>query len=142
MPNNGHWQFGDTQLDCHKFTGFVYIIKHRKTGVMYIGRKNFVMGGANRGMESRWREYMSSSSRLQRLIEKDGKDQFFFIALEQYKTLGGLGYAETWSMMYARTPERQDRFLNLSVEAVRWASKESITAGASNGFSAARSPEA
>lgn len=129
MPqiDNGHWQFGGEQLDIFKHAGFVYVVVHKPTMKMYFGRKNFLMGGANKGYESKWREYLTSSSRVKALIEREGNDKFLFIALEQYKTLAGLGYAETWTMMYAKTPENPSRFFNLSVEAVRWSSKEKIT---------------
>lgn len=127
MSANGHWQFGDEQMQPHKFAGFVYCIRHRATGVMYLGRKNFIRQGRYAGYESDWRSYQSSSKKLQTWIADEGANAFYFIVLDQYKTMGGLGYAETWSLMHARTPENPSRFLNKSVESVSWHSREPIS---------------
>ena len=125
--DNGHWAFADMQMEPHKFCGFVYCIRHKSSGVMYFGRKNFLRQGAYAGYESNWRDYLSSSKKLQGWIDVEGKSAFYFIVLDQYKTVGGLGYAETWTMMHARTPENPKRFLNKSVESVSWHSRESIS---------------
>ena len=126
--DNGHWQFGGKRMQPYDRMGFVYCIRHRASGIMYLGRKNYLLQGRDAGFESDWRNYSSSSKKLKSWIEREGEAAFYFIVLEEYKTPGGLGYAETWSMMHARTPENPHRFLNKSVEAVSWHSREPITA--------------
>lgn len=127
MLDNGHWQFGGVAMKPHENAGFVYCIRHRATGVMYFGRKNFIRQGRYAGFESDWRSYQSSSKKLQNWIAELGTDAFYFIVLEQYRTMGGLGYAETWTLMTAKTTENPQRFLNKSVESISWHSREKIT---------------
>jgi hypothetical protein len=126
--DNGHWRFPE-QLDFQAGIGFVYLIRHTATGVMYIGRKNFRLGGSKKtgGRQSNWRSYISSSTDLQKLVQKHGVGAFQFFVLEQYYTLGGLGWGETWSQAFAETPTNK-KFLNGRIERVTWSSRELITA--------------
>jgi len=108
--------------------GFVYVIRGKDGGRSYIGKKQYVgRGRANRGVVSNWQWYVSSSKELSAVIKEYGKDMFEFIAIEEYKTMGGLSYAETWSLMYAETPSRQDLWYNRLINKVSWISKEGIS---------------
>jgi hypothetical protein len=125
--DNGHWQFPE-QLDSTKAFGFIYLIKDKSTGMMYIGRKNFrSLSKLHKGKESAWRSYASSSEQLQELIKIKGKQNFEFYVLEQYYTLGGLGWGETWSQAVVEVPSKTSRFLNRLIPAIKWKSKEDIT---------------
>jgi len=106
----------------------VYIIVQKSTGRMYIGRKNFrSLSKLNKGKQSNWRDYTSSSKSLNALLQTAGYSDFLFFAVEQYYTPGGLGWGETWSQCHVETASR-DRFLNRMIESVSWKSKESISA--------------
>ena len=127
VKDNGHWAFPD-QLDFNKAYGFVYAIRRVSTGQIYIGRKNFrTYGKRNEGRQSNWKQYTSSSDRLNSFIKAFGKSDFRFFVLEQYYTVGGVGWAETWSQCHAETATNQVKYLNKSIEKVSWVSKEKIT---------------
>jgi hypothetical protein len=124
--DNGHWKFPE-QLDFNKAFGFIYLIRERESGLMYIGRKNFKsLAKATKGRSSNWRVYTSSSKKLNELIEAKGKQAFQFIVLEQYYTAGGMGWAEVWSQCIVETPTNS-KFLNGKIEGIQWSSKEVIT---------------
>lgn len=126
--DNGHWRFPE-QLDFRNAHGFIYLIRHIATGVMYIGRKNFKLGGkVTKGKQSNWRVYTGSSDLLNQMIMRDGVDAFYFFVLEQYYTKGGVGWAEVWSQCIVETPSNQGRFLNRLIEKVSWKSTEVVTA--------------
>jgi hypothetical protein len=125
--DNGHWKFSE-QLDFKKAFGFVYLIREKETGRMYIGRKNFRSAAKlTRGFSSNWRTYTSSSKSLNALIGQNGKEAFSFIVLEQYFTAGGLGWAEVWSQCHVETPSNHGRYFNKLIEKISWKSTEIIT---------------
>jgi hypothetical protein len=124
--DNGHWKFPE-QLDFKQAFGFVYLIRHIATGVMYIGRKNFKIGGKSGGRQSNWRSYVSSSDEMQKLIKLYGVGAFQFFVLEQYYTAGAVGWGEVWSQCYVETPTN-NKFVNIRIERITWRSKEKITA--------------
>ena len=138
---NGHWAFPE-ELRCEEAAGFVYAIRMKSSGLLYIGRKNFVSisrklpKGAKKGdrvrrivtrTQSNWKTYTSSSVELNALIKEHGKQEFAFYVLEQYNSLGAVGYAETWSLCYAEVPANHDKFLNRNIEKVSWRSNEHIS---------------
>ena len=126
--DNGHWLFPE-QLDYVKAFGFVYLIKDKETGMMYIGRKNFrSQAKSAKGEPSNWRSYLSSSDKLAPLIKEKGKGSFEFHVLEQYYSKGGVGWAETWSLCVAEIASKNRKFLNRLIPAVSWKSTEDITA--------------
>lgn len=123
---NGHWSFPE-QLGG-KYFGFIYLIRNKQSGRMYIGKKQFEGSGkVNRGQETNWRNYTSSCKALQEDIERLGKDAFEFHVLEQYKIRGSLGFAETWSLMHVEAPAHRDVWYNMLVNKISWSVKEGIS---------------
>lgn len=126
MQLNGHWDFPRKMGDKSK-VGFVYVIKDTYMNQIYIGKKFYRgRGYENYNKEFDWKNYISSSKIVQKLIQNRPKEEFEFIALEEYRTIGGLSYAEVWSILRIKGPERQD-CLNKLIDKVSWKSRESIT---------------
>jgi len=124
---NGHWLF-DEPLGRNGEFGFIYLIHDTLNDKMYIGKKQFFgTGQANKGVESDWRRYTSSCKALQAVMKEQGKANFKFYVLEQYKIRGTLGYAETWSLMYCETPANKDKWYNSLVNKISWTVKEGIS---------------
>jgi hypothetical protein len=127
VKDNGHWLFPE-QLDFQKAFGFIYLIRETATGVMYIGRKNFRgTGKLNKGKQSNWRHYTSSSNELNSTMENIGNAAFKFYVLEQYYTPGGVGWAEVWTQCHVETPTNPEIYLNRKIEGISWRSKEAIS---------------
>jgi len=123
--NNGHWNF-DAQMQPAGNAGFVYAIYDTVMGVGYIGKKNYYTSSDGRRMESTWRHYKSSSNNLKLLFNHRPKEEFEFYCLEEYKTLGDLAYAESWSIIQARCLENE-LWYNRGVESVGWKVKRPPT---------------
>lgn len=99
-----------------------------ETNCKYIGKKNFRgRGKKNKGVVSNWKSYTSSSKYLKELIKKKGKDKFKFIIIEQYYTLGGLSFAETWSQVVCETPSNNGEFMNRFIDKVTWKVTEPVS---------------
>jgi hypothetical protein len=125
---NGHWSSAPRDLSPSKAVGFVYLIIDLEDNSKYIGKKLFRgRGKSNKGVESNWKAYTSSSEELNRRIKERGKDSFKFIILEQYFTVGGLSFAETWSQVVSETPSRNEEFLNRFIDKVTWKVTEAVT---------------
>jgi hypothetical protein len=124
----GHWKtFGD--LDPEKASGFVYIIIDKDTNRKYIGKKNFRGRGAtNKGVESNWKTYTSSSKFLNELIKEKGKDRFRFAILEQYYTSGGVTFGEVWTQIVCEVPTNNEEFMNRYIDKITFKVTEPITA--------------
>jgi hypothetical protein len=124
---NGHWDFPD-KLDPASYTGFIYIIADNNNRKLYLGKKQYKgTGKLNKGLESNWRWYISSSKELSEQVKLYGKENFDFIAIEQYKSKGALSYAETWSLMRVEAPSNRSVWYNLLVNKVSWVVKEPVT---------------
>jgi hypothetical protein len=127
--NNGHWRFAPRDLDPEKAVGFVYLIVDKKDKSKYIGKKQFRgRGKLNKGVGSNWRSYTSSSKELNARIQERGKDDFIFIIIEQYYTIGGWSFAETWSQVVCETPSNNAEYLNRFIDKVTWKVTEPVTA--------------
>lgn len=125
--NNGHWEFV-RQMGESGYVGFIYVIHDTIMDQFYLGKKLFKGTGAiNQGKESNWKQYKTSSKYLQVHFKERPKEEFRFICLDEYKTKGGLSYAETWSLCYVEAPTK-DRWLNKRIEAISWNVKEPVTA--------------
>jgi hypothetical protein len=126
---NGHWTSVPKDLNPSKAVGFVYLIVDLEDNSKYIGKKLFRgRGKGNRGVESNWKTYTSSSVELNKRIKEKGISNFKFVILEQYFTVGGLSFAETWSQVVSETPSRNDEFLNRFIDKVTWKVTEPVTA--------------
>ena len=128
MQNKGHWRYAPRDLDPDNAVGFVYMIVDKANNSKYIGKKQYRgRGRLNRGVPSNWKVYTSSSKELNERIRQRGKGQFTFIILEQYYTLGGLSFAETWTQVVCETPSRNEEFMNRFIDKVTWKVTEPIT---------------
>jgi hypothetical protein len=123
---NGHWEF-PTQMGLHPKMGFIYLIKDEYLERFYIGKKLYRgTGKENRGKESNWKTYTSSSGLIRKMLIERPKEEFRFICLDEYETKGGLAWAETWSLVNVNTP-RNNKTYNTSIPAINWKSKEDIS---------------
>ena len=127
--DNGHWRFPEQMNvnDKTPYVGFVYVIRDTVLERFYLGKKLYRgHGQINKGQESNWRRYSSSSKVLNELLKARHKEEFEFICLEQYKTKATLSYSETWSLCVVEAPT-SDRWYNNLIEKVTWAVRERIT---------------
>jgi len=104
MTNIGHWEFPHTFLteDWH---GFVYRVIDLTTKQEYIGKKSFfsytkkrIKGRKNKKhivKESKWREYTTSSTHINKAIIEKGKENFKFCIISLHESKASLSYAET-----------------------------------------------
>ncbi len=125
--DNGHWEFPE-QLDHLNAFGFVYLLIDKTNGMMYIGKKLFKgTGKLNRGKQSNWKTYTSSSKDINAIIDEHGIDNFEFHVLEQYYTRGGLSWSETWSQCHVEVPTNNHIWYNRFIDKVQWRSTEVVT---------------
>ena len=123
--DNGHWHF-EEQMGG-KYVGFIYVIRDNYLKRFYLGKKSFYGAGVkNKGKESDWRKYLSSSKLLKEMFAERPKEEFDFIVLEQYKTKGTLSYSETWSLCLVEAPTSPTWYNHL-IEKVSWNVKEPIS---------------
>lgn len=122
--DNGHWLFPEQMGEG---VGFIYVIRDRVLRRCYLGKKLYYGAGKlNKGKESNWRRYTSSSKVLGELLKVRPREEFEFICLEQYKTKGTLSYSETWSLCRVEAPTSNEWY-NTLIEKVSWPVKEKIT---------------
>jgi len=122
--HNGHWLF-DKQMG--EGVGFIYVVRDTIMETLYLGKKQYrAERGINKGKESNWKKYVSSSKYLKEMYINRPDEEFEFICLEEYKTKGGLRYAETWSLCYVNAL-LTDTWLNGQIEKITWKVNESIT---------------
>ena len=122
--DNGHWKFPE---QMGKGVGFIYVIRDAYLRRCYLGKKSFYgTGKLNQGKESNWRQYVSSSKLLADLFKARPKEEFEFIALEQYTTKGTLSYSETWSLCLVEAPTSK-LWYNTLIEKVSWSVREPIS---------------
>lgn len=123
--DNGHWRFPEQMGAQH--VGFVYVIRDRVLERFYLGKKLYYgMGRINKGQESNWRKYTSSSKVLNELMKVRPREEFDFICLEQYRTKGTLSYSESWSLCTVEAPTSA-QWYNSLIEKVSWSVRERIT---------------
>ena len=123
--DNGHWKFPEQMGGQH--VGFVYLIRDHVLERFYLGKKLYKgMGRINKGQESNWKKYTSSSKVLNELIKVRPREEFDFVCLEQYKTKGTLSYSESWSLHFVEAPT-SSQWYNRLIEKVSWNVREKIT---------------
>lgn len=120
---NGHWLFC-RQMDPKKYEGFIYIIRDNILERFYLGKKPYKSAS---GKPSPWMHYMSSSSLLKAMWEERPLSEFQFFVLDEYKTRGGLSYAETWTLCFVEAPTTLTWY-NKRIEKISWNVKEPISA--------------
>lgn len=124
--SNGHWEFPE-QMGGLEYTGFVYAIYDSVLNRSYLGKKMYREAGKlNKGKESDWKKYASSSPVIAEFLKERPKEEFEFICLEQYRTKGTLSYSETWTLCFVEAPTNRCWY-NTRIEAVSWPVKEGVT---------------
>lgn len=124
--NNGHWQ-SPTQMGGKEYVGFIYIIRDNFLKRFYLGKKQYRgTGKLNKGKESDWKKYKSSSKLLLEMFKERPSEEFDFICIEEYKAKGALAYGETWSLCLVEAPTTIGWY-NTRIEAISWSVKEGIT---------------
>jgi hypothetical protein len=122
--DNGHWVFPE-QMGIG--VGFIYIIRDNYLERFYLGKKLYRgTGQVNRGKESNWKKYTSSSKVLAELLKARPREEFDFICIEQYKTKGTLSYSETWSLCLVEAPTNK-KWYNRLIGKVTWPVSEPIS---------------
>jgi hypothetical protein len=125
---NGHWDFGDHLMNPRDMSGFVYLIRDNHSRKFYIGKKSYRgKGKLNKGKESNWKWYISSSKELSKSIQICGKEGFDFYCIEEYKYTGSVSFAETWSLCHVEALTNRDRWHNGLVGKVSWTVKEAVS---------------
>ena len=124
---NGRWDF-EEQMGQKPYVGFVYVIYDTILNRAYLGKKSYRGAGQlNHGDESDWKRYKSSSPILKQFWAAGRPmDEFEFVCIEQYRTKGGLAYAEAWSQAFCEVPTTV-YFYNTRMEAVSWKVNEPIS---------------
>lgn len=109
FKRHGHWLTLE-DIDPSQYFGFVYFVKNTITDQKYIGKKQYwLKNGKSKSTvtdrtspkwvekawkESNWKEYTSSCKYLNEDIKKEGKGEFIFIILHQWRCKADLHYAE------------------------------------------------
>ena len=123
---NGHWLF-EEQMGAEDKVGFIYVVRDNYMRSFYLGKKLYRgHGKLNKGVESNWRRYVSSSKLLKDMFAERPKEEFDFICLEEYKMKGALSYAETWTACLVEVPTTNNWY-NTRIEKVSWSVKEPIS---------------
>lgn len=87
------------------YTGFIYLITEKETGMKYVGKKLFtsvkklkpLKDGKRRKslrVETDWKKYWGSSEDFQALVEAKGEDSFIKEILHLCRTKGEMNYIE------------------------------------------------
>jgi hypothetical protein len=114
-------------MGAPEYVGFIYVVRDNVLERFYLGKKTFRGNGKlNKGKESNWRTYSSSSKLLAEMWQERPRNEFDFICLEQYRTKGTLSYAETWSLCLVEAPTSRTWYNNL-IEKVSWNVREPIS---------------
>jgi len=114
-------------MDKEQYVGFIYVIRDPFMKSLYLGKKLFKgTGKLNKGQESNWKTYCSSSKGISAMLEERPKSDFEFICVAQYKTKGALAYAETWSLCHVEAPTKKEWY-NKRIEKISWKVTENIT---------------
>lgn len=106
-----------------KTIGFVYLLTHKPTGRMYVGRKLFyfqttkqVKGKKKRvKVESDWRDYFSSCDEIVQSVKEKGPHDWNREILHLVKTKGMLNYLEAREQMDRRVLE-SDLYINGQIQ--------------------------
>jgi hypothetical protein len=107
--------------------GFVYAIRDLVLQRGYIGKKQyFKRGQINKGEETNWKYYKSSSKTMAPLFAARPIEEFEFVCIEEYATPSGLSYAETWTLCAVEAPTTL-KWYNTRIEKVAWNVKEPVT---------------
>jgi len=123
---NGIWKF-ERQMDPNKYVGFIYVIEDPFMSSFYLGKKHYkAKRGRNKGAESNWKTYTSSSKAIKLMLTERPLADFNFWCIAEYKTLSGLSHAETWSLCAVQALVKHNWY-NRMINKVSFVVKESIS---------------
>lgn len=143
QEDQGHWLSKDPMGSMDSF-GFIYCVLHKSKKKLYIGKKNYQIGGRKTktvkgrrvkntrfGADTGWRKYSTSSQEIKAVLAEDGMGDFGFYHLYDFKTKGGLHYAESnlhhkLNVLTARVHDDERLFYNKAIGATRYIPKEYI----------------
>lgn len=93
QETNTDWQY-DQSVDTDAFYGFVYLITHRASGRMYVGRKYLTLKRGKKRVPSKWQAYWGSCKELTALIALEGEAAFERRIIRWCKTRQDCNYEE------------------------------------------------
>jgi len=143
--DQGHWE-SQEPMDPENNFGFLYCVCNKNANKYYIGMKQYKRGGKKTrarkvkgktvrktnekyGTPSNWKDYTTSSEELKKDFSKD-KKVFAFLCIKEYKTKGGLVYAEAnlqhkLDVMISVDKKTGEKlYYNKAVAAIRFVPKE------------------
>ena len=125
---NGHWDWPFGLLGDRQYSGFIYLIHDKNSHKLYLGKKGYRgTGKLNKGKESNWRWYITSSVEVSQSIKENQKKGFDYYAIEEYRMKGALSFAETWSLCAVESPSNKDIWYNTLINKVSWVVREQVT---------------
>ena len=125
---NGHWDWPFGMMGGKDYAGFIYVIHDRNVNRLYLGKKSYRgRGKLNKGEESNWRWYISSSEELANNVKAMQKVGFDYYCIEEYRGVGALSFAETWSLCMVESPSNKNIWYNVLINKVSWPVREKIT---------------
>ena len=126
LIKNGIWHF-PRQMGDKKFKGFIYLIRDPYMERFYLGKKSYrSTRGRVKGNETNWKTYKSSSNSILEMLGERSLKDFEFYCIEEYTTLGGLSYAETWSLCNVNALTTNGWY-NRRIERITWNVREDVT---------------
>ena len=102
--------------DINDYFGFCYILTDLENGKQYIGRKYFYSIRKKKGIrkkvrsESDWKNYYSSSKKIQQMVLESGPNRFKREILSLYKKKGQVNYNETKLLFQHNVLEAVDEY--------------------------------
>ena len=125
---NGHWDWPYGLMGHKDYSGFIYVIHDKNVNRLYLGKKSYRgRGKLNKGEESNWRWYISSSEELANNVKAMQKVGFDYYCIEEYRGVGALSFAETWSLCMVESPSNKNIWYNVLINKVSWPVREKIT---------------
>lgn len=134
MKDIGHWHC-DLTFEVDDYFGFIYRVTDLRNDMEYIGRKQFhrhtrkkIKNRKNRKKvvkEDKWRDYTTSSKRINEEIDEHGMSNFKFEIIELCKTKGELSYREAeiqWEekVLSATLPNGNRKYYNGQIGAIKF----------------------
>jgi hypothetical protein len=125
VVTNGIWKY-HKQMGKAPYLGFVYLVHDTWANRYYIGKKSYkVKKGQSKGEEAAWKSYKTSCKELKDHLAARPLSEFEFIVLGEYRTFGGLAWAETYLQTLARVP-LSPYFYNTRLEGISFKVNEDV----------------
>lgn len=115
---NHHWE-NKNDRPVEELLGFVYCITNKKTGRIYLGRKQYWNKRGKHWYESDWRYYCGSSTWLLEDIDTDGICNFEFRILAEFERKSGISVGEATAIVCSGSLLETERFYNRAAPSIR-----------------------